>query len=245
YDYDEMLMTEYKEKLLESFPQISTLINSFTQKKAQVAFAEEMKILKGGGYIFEYLNSGSRKYKFKISPNSFFQTNTKQAELLYSKAEEFAGLKPADRVLDLYCGAGSISIFISGNVERVKGVELIKEAIESANENAVLNGVKNTEFELSDIKDYLVSDKAGDNESSGFNKVILDPPRSGLHPDICGILSNTRHEKIIYLSCNPGTQARDIRVICSNGKYRLGRIQPVDMFSQTYHVENVAELVST
>jgi len=244
YNYDEILISEYREKILELFPQITTLVNSFTQKKAQVAFAEEMVILKGHGYIYEYLNSGGREYKFKISPNSFFQTNTKQAERLYKIAAEFAELKPADRVLDLYCGAGSISIFISGNVERVKGVELIKEAIMSAEENAEQNGVKNTEFELSDIKDYLVRDKEGADESSGFNKVIVDPPRSGLHPDICEILSNTRHEKIVYVSCNPGTQARDLQIICSKGNYRLGRIQPVDMFPQTYHVENVAELIS-
>ncbi len=243
YNYDDELISEYRDKILELFPQITTLVNSFTQKKAQVAFTEEMVVLKGHGCIYEYLNSGDREYKFKISPNSFFQTNTRQAERLYEIAAEFAELQPTDRVLDLYCGAGSISIFISGNVETVKGVELIKEAIESAEDNAKLNSVKNTEFELSDIKDYLVRDKGGVDESSGYNKVILDPPRSGLHPDICEILSNTRHEKIIYVSCNPGTQARDLQIICSKGNYRLGRIQPVDMFPQTYHVENVAELV--
>jgi 23S rRNA (uracil1939-C5)-methyltransferase len=174
---------------------------------------------------------------FKISPNSFFQTNTLQAEVLYSKVVEFGEFKKNDNVLDLYCGTGSISIYISDLVNKIKGVELIDESIRSARENALLNDIKNIGFETADIKEFLLGFK-----EPGFNKVILDPPRSGLHPDICGILSTADYEKIVYVSCNPVTQARDLSIIMSKGKYKIGRIQPVDMFPQTYHIENVVEL---
>ncbi|MFA5011531.1 MAG: 23S rRNA (uracil(1939)-C(5))-methyltransferase RlmD [Ignavibacteria bacterium] len=238
YDYNEVLMNEYTEEMKKEFPLVTTLINSFTQKKAQVAFAEDVKILYGNGYITEKLIGGSKEYLFKISPNSFFQTNTLQAEKLYSTATEFGGFTKGDNILDLYCGTGSISIYISEMVNKVKGVELIVESIESARENAKLNGIENAEFEVSDIKDFLLNFK-----DSTYNKVILDPPRSGLHPDICEVLSGSDFEKIVYVSCNPVTQARDLSIIMNKGKYRIGRVQPVDMFPQTYHVENVVEIL--
>ncbi len=238
FDYNEELMNEYTAEFRENFPRVTTLLNSFTQKKAQVAFAEDVKVLFGKGYITEKLFSGSKEYEFKISPNSFFQTNTLQAEKLYSVAAEFGEFTKSDNVLDLYCGTGSISIYISEMVNKVKGVELIDESILSAKENANLNGVENAEFETSDIKDFLL-----DFKDSTYNKVILDPPRSGLHPDICEVLSNSDYEKIVYVSCNPVTQARDLSIIMNKGKYRIGRIQPVDMFPQTYHVENVVEIL--
>ena len=238
YDYNEELMNEYKEEMKKEFPPVTTLLNSFTQKKAQVAFAEDVKILYGNGYITEKLIRESKEYLFKISPNSFFQTNTLQAEKLYRAASEFGEFGKSDNVLDLYCGTGSISIYISEIVNKVKGVELIEESIASARENARLNGIENAEFETSDIKDFLANFK-----DDTFNKVILDPPRSGLHPDICEVLSNSDFEKIVYVSCNPVTQARDLSIIMNKGKYRLGKIQPVDMFPQTYHVENVVEIL--
>jgi 23S rRNA (uracil1939-C5)-methyltransferase len=150
---------------------------------------------------------------------------------------EFGDFKKSDNVLDLYCGTGSISIYISDLVNKVKGVELVDESIRSAKENASLNDIKNVSFETADIKDFLTNFK-----EAGFNKVVLDPPRSGLHPDICEILSDAGYEKIVYVSCNPVTQARDLSIIMSKGKYKIGRIQPVDMFPQTYHIENVVEL---
>lgn len=242
YEYDKKLMHEYEKEISHRFPAVSTLVNSYTKKKAQVAFGESSKTLFGKGYIYEILKNNGKEYSFKISPNSFFQTNTIQAEKLFKIAEEFLEPKKTDNILDLYCGAGSISIFISEKVEYVTGVELIQDAIDNANENAKLNKIKNANFVLSDIKDFIETIKYS-KEYIHYNKVILDPPRSGLHPDICKILSESNFEKICYISCNPVTQARDLKMICENGKYRIEKIQPVDMFPHTYHIENVVSLI--
>jgi len=237
YDFNKEVIEEYTEEIKKLFPQVTTLLNSFTQKKAQVAFAEDVVVVFGKGYITEKLKRGEKEFVFKVSPNAFFQTNTLQAEVLYSKVVEFGDFKKSDNVLDLYCGTGSISIYISDLVNKVKGVELVDESIRSARENALLNGIDNVDFETADIKEFLTNFK-----EAGFNKLVLDPPRSGLHPDICEILSEADYEKIVYVSCNPVTQARDLSIIMSKGKYKIGRIQPVDMFPQTYHIENVVEL---
>lgn len=241
YEYDKKLMKEYANEISEKFPEVTTFVNSSSQKKAQIAFGENSHILIGKGHIYEQLSDGDKNYTFKISPNSFFQTNTKQAERLYKIAEDFLELKKTDNVLDLYCGAGSIAIFISGNVNKVTGVELISDAIENAKENAKINKIKDADFILSDIKDFIETI----NESKkyiNYNKVVLDPPRSGLHPDICKILSESNFEKICYISCNPVTQARDLKLICNKGHYDIEKIQPVDMFPHTYHIENVVSL---
>lgn len=243
YNYDEKLINEYSEKLKENFPRITTFVNSFSQKKAQIAFGESYETLFGNGFIFEKLKNGDKEYLFKISPNSFFQTNTKQAEKLFSIAEEFLELKKDDNILDLYCGAGSIAIFISEKVNQVTGVELIPDAVENAKENSELNIIRNAEFILSDIKEFIETINHSD-KYINYNKIILDPPRSGLHPDICKILSETYFEKICYISCNPVTQARDLKMICENGNYTIEKIQPVDMFPHTYHIENVVSLKS-
>lgn len=241
YEYDEQLMNTYTQELLKTFPEITTIVNSFSQKKAQVAFGESNINAFGSGFIFEKLKNDEREYKFKISPNSFFQTNTKQAEKLYSIADKFLKLSESDNLLDLYCGAGSITLFISGKINKICGVEIIADAIENAKENALINEVNNAEFVLSDIKDYTETIIRG-TEYIEYNKVILDPPRSGLHPEICNVLSESKFEKICYISCNPATQARDLKIICSKGNYRIEDIQPVDMFPQTYHIENVVSL---
>ncbi|MCX6163452.1 MAG: 23S rRNA (uracil(1939)-C(5))-methyltransferase RlmD, partial [Ignavibacteriae bacterium] len=153
YDYDKELITEYSREISQRFPQVTTLVNSYSQKKAQIAFGEDSNNLSGNGFIYEHLNSGEKDFIFKISPNSFFQTNTKQAEKLFNIATGFLELKKEDNVLDLYCGAGSIAIFISEKVNNITGVELISDAIENAKENAKLNEVTNTDFILSDIKE--------------------------------------------------------------------------------------------
>lgn len=241
YDYDKELIAEYSQEISQRFPQVTTLVNSYSQKKAQIAFGESSNNLFGKGFIYEHLNNGEKDYVFKVSPNSFFQTNTKQAEKLFGISAEFLELKKDDNVLDLYCGAGSIAIFISEKVKNVTGVELIPDAIENAKENAKLNEVKNADFILSDIKDFFETINSSQKYIS-YNKVILDPPRSGLHPDICKILSESNFEKICYISCNPVTQARDLKMICEKGNYTIDKIQPVDMFPHTYHIENVVSL---
>ena len=241
YDSNEPLMEEYASEMKKLFPQVTTLVNSFSTKKAMVAVSESSTALYGDGYIIEKLNNGKREISFKISPNSFFQTNTRQTEKLYKVMMDFADFSADDSVYDLYCGAGAISLFISDFVKSVTGVELVGDAIENAKENAVLNNIINVKFVLNDIKDYLKS--ISGSIESGHNKLILDPPRSGLHPDICKMLSETNFEKILYISCNPVTQARDIKMICEKGKYRIEKMKPVDMFPQTSHVENVCCLI--
>ncbi|MEO8663971.1 MAG: 23S rRNA (uracil(1939)-C(5))-methyltransferase RlmD [Ignavibacteria bacterium] len=241
YDHDKELIEEYSEGLQTRIPQITTIINSVSQSKAQVARGEKEFVISGNGYINEKLRTGTGKeYSFKISPASFFQTNTLQAEKLFNVLTEFGEFSDSDNVLDLYCGAGSISIFISGMVNKVLGIEIIEDSIIDARKNAQLNNVANAEFMVSDIKDFLESELS----IQGYNQLILDPPRSGLHPKICDILSDTNFEKIIYVSCNPHTQARDLQIICGHGKYLIDRVQPVDMFPHTYHIENVVSLVN-
>jgi 23S rRNA (uracil1939-C5)-methyltransferase len=244
YDYNKELMKDYSKEISERFPDVKTFVNSFSQKKAQIAFGEDSNILFGKGYILEHLNNDGKDHVFKISPNSFFQTNTKQAEKLFKIAEDFLELKKSDNVLDLYCGAGSIAIFISEKVNNVTGVELVSDAIDNAKENAKLNKVKNAEFVLSDIKHFFETINHS-TKYIHYNKVILDPPRSGLHPDICKILSESKFEKICYISCNPVTQARDLKIICGNGHYEIEKMQPVDMFPHTYHIENIVSLKNT
>lgn len=242
YDYDKSLMSEYKNELLLHYPAVTSLVNGISKRKAQTAFADEINVIHGNDYILEKLRNNGKEYIFKISPNSFFQTNTAQAENLLKTAILLGEFNKEDSVLDLYCGAGSIAIFISDKVKNITGVELIQDAVANAKENSLLNGISNTEFICSDIRDFLIRIE-NDKMTGKYNKVILDPPRSGLHPEICEILKNSAFEKIIYVSCNPSTQARDLKIICSENNYRLGRIQPVDMFPQTYHIENVAEVV--
>ena len=238
--YDESLMNEYCELLKEKFPGISTIINSISDKKAQVATGEKEYVLFGSGYITEKLRTpAGNSFEFKISPQSFFQTNTLQAEKLFNLVMEFGEFKKEDNVLDLYCGAGTISIFISDTVGKVLGAELVEDAIKDADVNKDLNKINNAEFICSDIKDFLT----GNEILKDYNKLILDPPRSGLHPKICEILSETDFEKIIYVSCNPHTQARDLQIICSSGNYKIDKICPVDMFPHTYHIENVISLI--
>jgi 23S rRNA (uracil1939-C5)-methyltransferase len=236
--FNEELIIQYVKELKQIAPEITTFVNAISIKKAQIAFADEEKIIFGDGIIREKLiRFDGKEFVFKISPNSFFQTNTLQAQRLYDIALEYGEFTSDDNVLDLYCGAGSIGIFISDRVNKVLGVELIEDAIINANENKALNNITNAEFIVSDIKDFLLG-----NDVQEYNKIILDPPRAGLHPKICEILSETRLDRIVYVSCNPATQARDLALICEKGNYEIDRIQPVDMFPHTYHVENVISL---
>lgn len=247
FDYDENLINEYSTILRSKFPDVTTLVNSISQKKSQVATGEEERVIFGSGLINEKLiTADGREFTFSISPQSFFQTNTLQAQRLFNEVVRLGQFNESDNVLDLYCGTGSISIFISDFVGSVFGVELSDAAISDAKQNALVNNVKNAEFMCSDIKDFLV-DEIGKNDkwpgTALHNKLILDPPRSGLHPKICETLAESKFEKIIYVSCNPHTQARDLKIICGNNNYRIDSMQPVDMFPHTYHIENVVSLV--
>ncbi len=231
-------MEKLSERLKKEFPEITTIVNNVTKRKSQVAVGEYEKIYYGDGIIHDTLE----KYLFQISANSFFQTNTKQAEKLYSIAKEFAALKPTDVVYDLYCGTGSIGIYISGSVKQVIGIELIESSILNARKNAELNGITNCEFIAGDLKDLLTKDVAWKERFAHPDVIIVDPPRSGMHPKAVEEVGKMKVPAIVYVSCNPATLARDLQVLVTFG-YSIERVQPVDMFPHTYHIESVAKLV--
>ena len=190
---------------------------------------------KGRDHIFEEMEG----LRFKIGPKSFYQTNSTQAYELYKTAREFAGLTGSETVYDLYTGTGTIANFIARRCKKVVGVEYVPEAIEDAKNNSRLNGIDNTSFFAGDMKDVL-NDRFI--EQNGVpDVVILDPPRAGLHEDVVNTVMRAAPQRIVYVSCNPATQARDIALF--DTAYRVTQIQPVDMFPHTHHVENVVQLV--
>lgn len=237
YDENPELIGEYSELLRSEVPEVTTLVNSLTTSKAQVALADNFNTIFGKGYIEEQIG----KYRFKITPNSFFQTNSRQCERLFEQLAEFADFNTYEQVLDLYCGCGAISLYISGMVHSVYGVELSSESIEMANVNAGLNSVSNCRFEAKDVKDYLEEIiKPENTNKERFDTFVLDPPRSGIHPKAAEYILQYLPGKIIYVSCNPGTQARDLAFL--KERYDITKIQPVDMFPHTFHLENVVRL---
>jgi 23S rRNA (uracil1939-C5)-methyltransferase len=231
------VMEKLTSELKQKFPEITTIINNVTKRKSQVALGEYEKIYYGDGLIHDKLG----KYLFQISANSFFQTNTKQAERLYTIAKEYAALKPTDIVYDLYCGTGSIGIFISDSVQQVIGIELVESSIQNARKNAELNGVTNCEFIAGDLKDLLTKDVEWRTKFAHPNVIIVDPPRSGMHPKAVEELGKMRVPTIVYVSCNPATLARDLQLLAKDG-YVIEKVQPVDMFPHTYHIECVVKL---
>ncbi len=231
------LLQNYKEMLLSEIPQITTIVNNINLKKASVATGDYEKLLYGSGFIYDVIG----KYKFRISANSFFQTNTLQAEKLYQTALNFAEMNGDEIVYDLYSGAGTISIFISNYCKEVYAFESVESAISDAEENAKLNNINNVHFITSDLyKSFLpfVEEK----KLSKPHLIILDPPRNGMHKNAVNDVINLKPKKIVYISCKPTTQVRDIKLFTEAG-YKLIKIKPVDMFPHTYHIENVALLI--
>jgi len=176
--------------------------------------------------------------RFKIGPKSFYQTNTGQAYKLYQVAREFAALTGSETVYDLYTGTGTIAQFVSGGAKRVIGIEYVPEAIEDAKINAEGNGITNCEFYAGDMKDILTP--AFIDEHGRPDVIIVDPPRAGMHPDVVKTILLAAPERIVYVSCNPATQARDMEMMSED--YMITAVQPVDMFPHTFHVENVCRL---
>ncbi|MCX7761598.1 MAG: 23S rRNA (uracil(1939)-C(5))-methyltransferase RlmD [Candidatus Kryptonium sp.] len=233
------MMRNFTDALLSKFPNITTVINNINTRKAQVAVGEYEKVYHGNGTIFEKLGD----FTFQISSNSFFQTNTRQAEKLYRKIVEFAEFNPDDVVYDFYSGTGTISIFISSYVKSVVGLEIVESAVEDAWRNAQINGVENCKFIAGDLRRKLYKDKDWIKEIGKPNVIIIDPPRSGMHPDVVKAVARIQPQKIIYVSCNPTTQARDIKMLIEyNPNYEIELVQPIDMFPHTYHIENIAVL---
>jgi 23S rRNA (uracil1939-C5)-methyltransferase len=224
--------------LLSSFPSITTIVNNITQRKSQVAIGDYERVYHGPGFITEAI--GKRTYR--ISANSFFQTNTLQAERLYDTAARMAHLTPEDVVFDLYSGTGTIALHLADAVREVVGIEVIESAVEDARRNAEMNNVANCTFVHGDLKEKLTKDTAWLSHYATPNVVVIDPPRSGMHEKVVLEVAALRPERIVYVSCNPATQARDLKLLCSKGPYRITGVQPVDMFPHTSHIENVVSL---
>ena len=235
-EYDERIAEKIK-SLSSQFPQITSLLYSTTVNKASVAFTEHEYLLAGKNKIIEKLG----RFQFEISANSFFQTNTKQAERLYDVVLDYADLQGNEIVYDLYCGAGTISLYVSDYVRQVVGFEAIESAVKDAKRNAVLNSVRNCEFVPGDLRDQLLDTK---DIIARFGKpevMIIDPPRSGMHPKTVKSILYLQPDRIVYVSCNPATLARDLKELARD--YRLIKVQPVDMFPHTAHIEAVAQLI--
>jgi len=219
----------------ENFPEITSLLYIVNQKKNDTIFDQEVIAWKGPEYIYEEMNG----IKFRIGPKSFYQTNSVQAKRLYEVARDFAGFTGDELVYDLYTGAGTIANFIAGSVREVIGIEYVPTAIEDAKINSSINNISNTKFYAGDMKDVLSPEFVA--EHGKPDVIITDPPRAGMHPDVVNRLMEIEAPKIVYVSCNAATQARDLLVL--KEKYDTVKIQPVDMFPHTQHVENVILLV--
>ena len=224
-------------ELLKQYPFITTLVHNINRKKAQIAFGDEEHVIFGSGYIEELL--GSTKYR--ISANSFFQTNSLQAERLYQLILNWGQFQKEQIVYDLYSGTGGIAIFIANFVKKVVGFELISQAIKDAQVNCQINGIENCNFLQGDLKDNLADPEQIREKFGQPSVIIIDPPRSGLHPKLPERILHLESEKIIYVSCNPATLARDLNLLCKDN-FKITAVQPVDMFPHTAHCEVVVLL---
>ncbi len=235
---------EKRNKLLnyvsEKFPAITTLLYTINTKWNDSLHDLQPIVYHGKGYVLEKLSTGLREeaFQFKIGPTSFFQTNTAQAEKLYKITRDFAELTGKETVYDLYCGTGSIGIFVSGLAKKIIGVELIQAAIDDARENAALNHLSHTSFFAGDVIDICNDDFFL--QHGRPDVIITDPPRAGMHEKLVRKILDMSAPLVVYVSCNPATQARDLGLLSE--KYRVTKIQPVDMFPHTHHIENVVQL---
>jgi 23S rRNA (uracil1939-C5)-methyltransferase len=232
------VMHALAERLRMKFPHITTMVNNVTTRKSQVAVGDEEIVVFGPGYITEQI--GHRRYR--ISANSFFQTNTLQAERLYDTVRVMAGATQNDLVFDLYSGTGTIALHVADDAREVVGIEVVASAVDDAARNAQENGVSNCTFVRGDLKERLVDDDAWLARHGTPRVMIIDPPRAGMHEKVVHRIAQMRPERIVYVSCNPATQARDCAILCKTGAYLLDHAQPVDMFPHTTHVENVVRL---
>ncbi|MDR7855192.1 23S rRNA (uracil(1939)-C(5))-methyltransferase RlmD [Tissierella sp.] len=224
----------YLKALVKKHPEISTIIMNVNNRKTSVVLGDEEIVLYGKGYIEDILCG----VKFQISAKSFYQVNSIQTEVLYNKAIEMAKLKGNETIIDAYCGIGTIGLIMANKVKDVIGVEVNKDAVKDAIRNAKQNNIKNAYFYNEDAGDFMVKLA---NENKKIDLVMMDPPRAGSDEKFLSSLVKLSPEKIVYISCNPETQARDLRYLVKKG-YEVEEIQPVDMFPQTEHVETVCLL---
>lgn len=231
---DERKIQQLMEHLQQEVKEVTTWVYTVNTKKNDSLHGLEPVTFSGKGYVIEKLE----EFQFKIGPKSFFQTNTRQAEQLYRVTRDFAGLTGNETVYDLYCGTGSIGIFVSGGAKKIIGVEMIEEAISDAKENAALNDLDKASFFAGDVIDIC-----NDEFFTLHGKpdvIITDPPRAGMHEKLVKKILDMAAPVVVYVSCNPATQARDLRLL--DEKYVVTKVQPVDMFPHTHHIENVVQL---
>ncbi|MCR4563585.1 MAG: 23S rRNA (uracil(1939)-C(5))-methyltransferase RlmD [Clostridiales bacterium] len=226
---------QFVNALIKKHPEITTVVWNINDKRTSLVLGSRNEILYGEGKIEEELCG----FTFRISPSAFYQINPVQTEVLYNKALEFASLKKTDTVIDAYCGTGTIGIIASKNAGQVIGVELNADAVKDAKENAKLNGVKNIKFIKADAGKFML-DLA--KEKQKIDIVIMDPPRAGSDKAFLSSLVSLSPEKVVYISCNPETQQRDLFFLVKNG-YKVRKIQPVDMFPHTRHIETVVLMI--
>jgi len=225
---------ELMDSVLEHFPEVTSLYYVINNKLNDSISDLDCKLYKGSDAIYEKMENLS----FRIGPKSFYQTNNAQALKLYRVARDFAKLTGSEVVYDLYTGTGTIAQFVSGMASKVIGIEYVPEAIEDARDNAARNGISNCVFFAGDMKDVLTPEFI--REHGRPDVIIVDPPRAGMHPDVVKVILGASPRRIVYVSCNPASQARDLELLCTD--YRITEVQPVDMFPHTQHVENVCAL---
>ena len=227
---DQRTVQALADQLVKKYPEIVSVVNNITSRRAGVAVGEYEILLSGQPSIRDKIG----KFEFEISANSFFQTNTQGAQRLYDTIKEYADLSGEETVVDLYCGTGAIAIFLSGAARTVIGIEIAESAVNDSMNNCRINGISNCRFVLGDIKDKLA-------ELTVTPEVmIIDPPRAGMHKDVVCKILELAPTRIVYVSCNPATMARDFGMLKES--YRVLEVQPVDMFPHTYHIESVAKL---
>ena len=231
---DHSLMDPFLSSIYEAFPEIKSLYYVINSKLNDSISDQECILFRGDDAIWERMEN----LRFKIGPKSFYQTNSEQAYKLYSAARNLAALEGGEVVYDLYTGTGTIAQFVSAKASKVVGIEYVKEAIDDANVNAEANGITNCCFYAGDMKDVLTSDFIKENGTPEV--MIIDPPRAGMHPDVVKTILEAAPQRIVYVSCNPASQARDLAMMSE--KYEITAVQPVDMFPQTIHVENICAL---
>lgn len=233
-DEDEVIAKNLLQHIADSFPEITSLLYVNNQKGNDTFNDLNIEVFKGNDYIYETMDG----LTFKVGAKSFYQTNTKQAYHLYSVVRDFANLTGNELVYDLYTGTGTIANFVSRYAKRVIGIEYVPEAIEDAKINSEINNISNTLFFAGDMKNILTESFISENGTPDI--IITDPPRAGMHPDVVQTIIKTAPKRIVYVSCNPATQARDLSLL--DDLYEVVAVQPVDMFPHTPHVENVVLL---
>lgn len=226
---------EWIGSIREVIPHVASICQNVNKKQTNVIFGDETRVLWGRDVIYDYIGD----VQFAISPRSFYQVNPVQTEVLYGKTVEYAGLSGKETVIDAYCGIGTISLFLAQHADQVYGVEIVPEAIEDARSNAMLNEMKNVKFEVGASEDVIPRWKEQGIEA---DVIVVDPPRKGCDPRLLDTILEMKPERVVYVSCNPSTLARDLRVL-EDGGYRTVEVTPVDMFPHTVHVESVAMLV--